>query len=136
MSSKNPIPTLKELCESYHKEVYSSIKKVLDDVCKEVNLNKEGVKMNKENTKSKDNILARYHQHIDNGGVTVQVTDEGINEGFVLSIITEYHGHPAVSSRLCRLDLIPGDFLKNFALMLLKADEKLKQVDFEARYDG
>lgn len=87
------------------------------------------------NKPTPSNVLARYHQHIDNGGVTVQVTDEGINDGFVLSIITEYHGHPAVSSRLCRIDSIPGDFLTNFAFMLLKANEKLKEVDFEARHE-
>ena len=81
-------------------------------------------------------VLGQYHQHIDNGGVTITVVDKGVEEGIYLHISTQYFGYPCVSSEV-RLDpQLDHNWLTKVALMLLEASSKIKDIDWEARYNS
>ena len=45
-----------------------------------------------------DKIIKKDHTHVDNGGVTVSVVDNG--EEILLSIAGQYYGYPGVESRI------------------------------------
>jgi hypothetical protein len=81
-------------------------------------------------------VLGQYHQHIDNGGVTITVVDKGVEEGIYLHISTQYYGYPCVSSEV-RLDpQLDHNWLNKVALMFLEASNKMKDINLEARFSS
>lgn len=77
--------------------------------------------------------LAQHHHHIDNGGVSFFVDDCGVDEGIILTMQTQYHGHPAIQSTLC-LDNLGANWCSEIALMFEETAAKMSEIDWETRY--
>ncbi|HUU87653.1 MAG TPA: hypothetical protein VMX17_07875 [Candidatus Glassbacteria bacterium] len=75
-----------------------------------------------------------FHKHIDNGGVTFSLVDEGVEEGIVLHIETQYFGYPTLASRI-RIDTLGEDWLQELGVMFIEASINMKKIDWEKRYN-
>lgn len=78
-------------------------------------------------------VIAKYHQHIDNGGVTMEIEDRGI-EGLVLVQSAEYYGHPAIRTEI-RIDSLGVDWLRRIGTMFFDAASKAEKIDWEKRFN-
>ena len=68
--------------------------------------------------------LAEYHHHIDNGGISLQITKDDTN--FVeIEMDTTYHGYPSVSTKLS--GLIDSNQLRDMGLAFLRAADELNK---------
>lgn len=88
--------------------------------------------------KTKLDKTHKYHQHIDNGGVTVEIKDLGVDKGIVLRMDAEYHGHPSfqVQMRLDSCDFNHTEFLEGVAKLFIKATEHSEQISIDILYQS
>jgi len=71
-------------------------------------------------------ILSRFHKHIDNGGITIEIgqSDDEYKNPYIL-METCYHGYPAVSARLDSWGDLSSDNLRDIGLKFLEASAKI-----------
>lgn len=83
-----------------------------------------------------EKIIKKYHQHIDNGGVTVSVVDKGAEQGIILRMESSYFGYPGIMSEI-RIDgHLNDNWLQKIGLMLIEAQTEINKIDFEERYNS
>jgi len=76
-------------------------------------------------------IVGCVHKHIDNGGITVEVTYDFENGHTCINFDTSYYGYPAVNSTLTTWGSVPdGDdkFLQELGLMFLNASNRVSEL--------
>ncbi|MFA5571462.1 MAG: hypothetical protein WDA42_00015 [Candidatus Bathyarchaeia archaeon] len=71
-------------------------------------------------------VINKFYTHIDNGGITVTVSQEDIHPKLVsIEFDTSYFGYDAISAKLNLYTVDAPKFLKELGVMLIAAADKV-----------
>lgn len=80
------------------------------------------------------NKVIQQYVHIDNGGITMSITDKGRDQGIWFDLATEYFGYPGLHASM-RIDVHYEAFFDKMEAMIKEARREFKKIDWDNRYN-